>query len=112
MSSVEAIGGLVGLSAPSIATTTVDLRPMDVGAGVGSASGVAGDFETLLDKFRSLNTALVQSAVPAQQLALGQSDQIETVLLDLERVRVQFDFLMSVRNRLLESYQELMRMQI
>jgi len=98
-------------SAPSGA---VDLQHMTRAAmGDPQSAGVSGGaFDALVQQIQSLSTQMSSSAPQLAAMATGQSDGVETVLLNMERTRVQFDVLMSVRNRLLEAYQDMMRMQV
>lgn len=45
-------------------------------------------------------------------LALGETQNLHHVMLSLEEARLSFQLMVQVRNRVLEGYQELMRMQI
>jgi flagellar hook-basal body complex protein FliE len=47
-----------------------------------------------------------------QQLALGGTDNLHQVMITLERTRLAFELALQVRNKALEAYQELMRMQV
>jgi flagellar hook-basal body complex protein FliE len=52
------------------------------------------------------------SQVQLQQLAAGAPVNLHQVMIGLEESRMSFQLLMQVRNRLLEGYQEVMRMQV
>jgi flagellar hook-basal body complex protein FliE len=104
--SIEAI------AAVSIAPAPMISAPAFADAATGAQTGVERAFDALVAHLQELNTSMSASAPATNALALGNTDQMESVLLEMERVRVQFDFMMSVRNRLLEGYQELMRMQV
>jgi flagellar hook-basal body complex protein FliE len=58
------------------------------------------------------NTQLVQADQGVRKLALGETDNLHQVMVDLEKAKLSFELLVQVRNKLLDSYQELMRMQI
>lgn len=107
---IPAIAPLAG-SLPGAATLSPSTGVSQV-LGHAQSAGIGEAFESLVQQLQSVNASLTASVPAANALALGHTDQLETVLLNMERTRVQFDFLMSVRNRLLESYQELMRMQV
>lgn len=47
-----------------------------------------------------------------RSLALGESDNLHEVMLNLSRARMSVELVVQIRNRLLESYQEIARMQI
>ena len=55
---------------------------------------------------------LQTSQVDLQQLATGEAPNLHQIMIRLEETRLSFQLLMQVRNRLLESYQEVMRMQV
>jgi len=45
-------------------------------------------------------------------LASGQMDNLHSVMIDLEKADVALQFTLQVRNRIIEAYQEIMRMQL
>jgi flagellar hook-basal body complex protein FliE len=47
-----------------------------------------------------------------QQLASGQNKDIHNTMVDMEKAGVAFQLTMQVRNKVLEAYQEVMRMQV
>ena len=46
------------------------------------------------------------------EVASGQANNLHQVMIDLEQAKLSFQLVLQVRNRALEAYQELMRMQI
>lgn len=59
-----------------------------------------------------LNERLQVSQTDLQQLALGETRNLHEVMIRLEESRISFQLMLQVRNRALEAYQEVMRMQI
>lgn len=47
-----------------------------------------------------------------QQFALGQSQDLHEVVVASEKADISLRFLLQVRNKMLEAYQEMMRMQM
>ena len=47
-----------------------------------------------------------------RDLALGRAENLHNVMLELEKARLSVEVVVQVRNRLLEAYQEIMRMQV
>lgn len=45
-------------------------------------------------------------------VATGNADNLHQVMINLEQAKLSFQLLLQVRNRALEAYQEVMRMQI
>lgn len=69
-------------------------------------------YETLVQNLGELNSSIAGGQGALQELALGNMDNLHQLIMGMERTRLQFDLLMSVRNRVLEAYQEIMRMQV
>jgi len=47
-----------------------------------------------------------------KEYAVGETTNIHDVLLSIEKAKLSFELGLQVRNRLLEGYQEIMRMQV
>lgn len=60
----------------------------------------------------AVNTAIVNSDVEMRKLASGETQSLHEVMLHMEEAKLSFQLLAQVRNRLLEAYQEVMRMQV
>jgi flagellar hook-basal body complex protein FliE len=69
-------------------------------------------FETLMQGFESLNTQIRAGQQATASLALGQADNLHQIMINGEQTRLDFELMMAVRNKLLEAYQEMMRMQV
>lgn len=59
-----------------------------------------------------VNQQLLASQTDLQQLAVGDVQNLHQVMMRLEESRLSFQVMLQVRNRLLEAYQELMKMQV
>jgi len=59
-----------------------------------------------------LNESLNSASAATMQFAVGESVPPHEVMLALEEARMNLQLVIQVRNRLLEGYQELMRMQL
>ncbi len=60
----------------------------------------------------TVNNQIMSSEKQLQQLALGETENLHQVMMSLEKAKVSFELLVQVRNRVLEGYQEIMRMSI
>ena len=69
-------------------------------------------FETMLDSVEQLNESMRVNDRAIQQVALGETDNLHQVMMNMERTRLEFNLLLQVRNKAMEAYQELMRMQV
>lgn len=92
---VEAIGFLP----PQIASGA------DAAAAPGFAQWVAREVAVTNDKVLAAERAV-------QRLAAGDTSNLHQVMIDIEQARLQFQLLMSVRSRVLEAYQDILRMQV
>lgn len=79
----------------------------------GGASGPVGGFGQLVSQgLERVNTQLLGTQTDLQQLALGQAGSVHQVMIRMEEARLSFELMMQVRNRVLEAYQDVMRMQL
>jgi len=59
-----------------------------------------------------VNTQLMSTQTDLQQLAVGDVQNLHQVMIHMEEARMSFQLLMQVRNRALETYQDLMKMPV
>jgi flagellar hook-basal body complex protein FliE len=88
----------------------VELQP----AALPGASGAApADFASwLTQSLDGVNQQLVQADRGLQSLATGEAQNLHQVMISLEQARVGIQLVAQVRNRLLDAYQEILRMQV
>ena len=109
------------MSADFIAATAPIREPASTG-GIASAQEISQAIPqaATADSFGSLvvnglehvNTQLQTSQVDLQTMASGQVDNLHQIMIRMEEARLSFQLMLQVRNRLLESYQDVMRMQV
>ncbi len=93
---LEGIGGSQGAKAPQ------HTQPTD-----------GEDFKKyLLDNLNKVNTMQQDAGKLVTDMAMGKEQDITKVMTAVEKAGVAFDTLMSVRNKLVESYQEVLRMRL
>lgn len=61
---------------------------------------------------QEVNRQLMSTQRDLQQLAAGEVENLHDVLIRLEESRTGLQLLLQVRNRVLEAYQDVMRMQV
>lgn len=66
-------------------------------------------FKDLISETNDLQT---DAAKIAEKFALGEVADIHEVMVAAEKAGVAFELVMAIRNKLVEAYQELMRMQV
>jgi flagellar hook-basal body complex protein FliE len=82
-------------------------KPSQVTAATGP-----GFAERIGEGLQELNQQMLSSQVDLQRLAAGDASQLHEVMLHLEQSRIGLQLLLQVRNRALEAYQDVMRMQV
>lgn len=80
---------------------------------VGVQNGQGGAFADVLEQaisdFRSLEATNQQNNF---LLATGGMENLHGVMIDLEKADIALQFTLQVRNRIMEAYHEIMRMQL
>jgi flagellar hook-basal body complex protein FliE len=74
-----------------------------------TAEGAGKFFSELVSK---VNDIQVQSDKSIQALASGENKNLHEVMIAVEKASISFQFMSQVRNKALEAYQEVMRMQV
>jgi flagellar hook-basal body complex protein FliE len=59
-----------------------------------------------------VNQKLLSTQTDLQKLAVGDVQNLHQVMINLEEARMSFQLLMQVRNRVLEAYQDVMKMSV
>lgn len=76
-------------------------------------SNTKADFAEWLEiNVSEINDKIIKSDNMVRELALGETENLHQVMMSLEKAKLEFSMLVQVRNRLLEGYQEVLRMQI
>lgn len=100
-----AFGGVSPLGAPGAGGLPGGLK------GAGEVGGAG--FGDLLGKVVDVvQTRQAESAEATRAVMSGQSDQVHSAMIAMQESSVAFTLMIETRNRLVESYQELMRMPV
>lgn len=79
--------------------------PRDLSTGPSFSERITGGLQ-------ELNGQLLSTQVDLQRLAVGDVSNLHEVMVRLEESRIALQLALQVRNRVLEAYQDVMRMQI
>lgn len=82
-------------------------RPMGPGR-----SGDIGFSDTLKQAVDQVDHAQKSADAQVASFVAGEQDNVHEVMISMNQARVSFQMMTEVRNRMLETYQELMRMQV
>lgn len=103
LSPIDGIGAIVASELRGVTPST--LLP--------DVAGKSRDFTTwLAGEVRAADSNIRDADAAVRRLALGEEQNVHTVMLSIERAQLSFEFVVQVRNRLLEAYQDVMRMQV
>ncbi len=77
------------------------------------AAGQDGSFSDLLKQaLQEVNEAQSTAEQEARNLMTGESTDMHTAILAVQKADVSFQMMMAVRSKLIEAYREVMRMQM
>ncbi|MGB8001854.1 MAG: flagellar hook-basal body complex protein FliE [Anaerobacillus sp.] len=80
---------------------------------VGSSDGGTGDFGQMLqDAIKQVNNDQVASKQMTNKLVTGDVQDVHEVMLAAQKASLSLNLTVEVRNKVIESYQEIMRMQM
>lgn len=71
-----------------------------------------GLFDAITARIGEVNDKVAAADDQVRKLALGEADSLHGVMISLADARVSMGLMVQVRNRLVEAYQDVMRMQI
>jgi flagellar hook-basal body complex protein FliE len=112
---VAGLGGAAGLGMDGVGAAGAAAPAAAPGGGaIGDASGAAGGsfVNSLSDALGSLNTQLVGADASMADFAAGGSADLHSVMLQMQEASIGLKTGIAVRDRLLEAYQEIMRLSI
>lgn len=109
---IDSLGGLEGLGARS-----AELRSAaEASSREARVQGTTGDGVTFSEVFRGslerVNELQHQADTAIQELVAGRTKNIHETMLAIERADASLKLMMQVRNKVLDAYREIMRMQI
>lgn len=102
---INGIGGAGGVTGMSQAFPAAGSEAKPV-----SSTDSAGRFAGEL--FSKVNELQLQSNKAVQELMTGESKGLHEVMLAMEKANISFQFMSQVRNKALDAYNEIMRMQV
>ena len=109
ISSLGSIAGSIGTRQPTLTRidmpTPATIRPSGPVSIPGTDS--AASFGKLIDAVESKQ---LESAAAARDVMLGRTDQIHQSVIAMQEASVSLSLMIETRNKLVEGYQELMRM--
>jgi flagellar hook-basal body complex protein FliE len=84
--------------------------PVPIGESPESAKGSFSDM--IADAVNSVNDAQKTADQNVEDVVTGKSDNIHEVMISMQKAQLSFQMMTEMRNKMVQTYQELSRMQI
>lgn len=94
------------------AAVPTDLAATGPAVTTGPTGGASGFARMLLDGVEAVDSKLIKADQLTAAFTIDDSIPLHQVTFALEQARLSFDLMLTVRASLIESYQEMMRMQL
>jgi flagellar hook-basal body complex protein FliE len=110
-----ALGGISAGTGGGLPLQLLDGAKKAVGSGTDTAEQTTGTGSfagVLKSKLADLNALQTDSANAMQEIATGRVDDIAQTMLRIEQSSVSMQMATQVRNKVIEAYQEVLRMQM
>ncbi len=78
----------------------------------GAAEGGKSFADTLKDAVQNVNQMQQTADVKMQEIATGKNHNIPEVMIAAEKADISLKLMVAVRNKIIEAYQEIMKMQV
>lgn len=95
------------------------INPLGPTQGIGSvevlkpAQKGGGEFAKLIQGFgKEIDATQNRVAEKVSDLAAGKVDNVHQVVMELGKAEITFNYMMEVRNKMIDAYKEVMRMQM
>ena|ERR1051326_4845636 len=109
MTPVPAAGNTIGLGTAGSLQTALDLQ---AGAAAVKAAGLPSFQQALAGALQQTNQLSLTADDMVKKLATGQVKDLHQVMIAVEKAGLALQMTMQVRNKVVDAYQEIMRMQI
>lgn len=81
--------------------------------GADKVAGNGESFADVLDKFvTDVNSLQNKASESIEKLATGEISDVHQVMIAVEEAGTAMEFMLEIRNKVVEAYQEIMRMQV
>jgi len=91
---------------------SIDPRAVYGSVGTTPAPGSASFADQLKNAVAEVNDLQIGREEMVEKMVTGQVTEVHDVMIAAKESQLAFELLLEVRNKLLESYQEIMRMQV
>jgi len=97
----------------SLTISPIQNLPIGIPAQAGANSGDAGAFRSVLEgAVRHLEDYQQKADQAVEGFLSGSTDDLHSTALAVQRVELELEMALQVRNKVVQAYQEIMRMQL
>ena len=93
-------------------TGSLDSKSVGVNSGSNTKEAGPSFADTLKDAVNSVNQLSLDADAKAQALATGKTDDIAGVMIATEKADIALRAMVQVRNKIIDAYQDIMKMQV
>lgn len=112
ITAVSAVANAIEANAAALAAQQTDFASA-TSAAPATVAPASGDFGNwFAQEVQNVNQRLQVADTDIAKLASGQAPSLHEVMIHMEEAKLSLQLLAQVRNRLLDAYQEVMRMQV
>ena len=91
----------------------VGVNTTSVSTNISTPAEAQSEFSVFLKEYiNEVNVAQIQSDEVTKKMALGENVDLHTVMITSQKASVMLQTTIEIRNKAVEAYQEMMRMQI
>lgn len=89
------------------------ISPLPVPAAPGTVGGKPGGFENVFrEAVQTVEAQRREAHASVDAFLRGENEELHTAALAIQRAEMSFELFLQVRNKVVQAYQEVMRMQI
>jgi flagellar hook-basal body complex protein FliE len=88
------------------------VSPSSLGGGAPGAQGNVAFGDILKQALQEVNQVSAQADTEARNLMTGESADMHSAMLAVQKADLSFQMMMAVRSKLIDAYREVMRMQM
>lgn len=78
----------------------------------GTKEGSVSFKDLIMDALKNVNSLEQESDKMTEDFIAGRTDDIHSVMIAAEKASISLQFMVEVRNKIVDAYQEIMRMQV
>jgi flagellar hook-basal body complex protein FliE len=98
------------VTAPISSITPIGMPQVPAAA---TAAGQPGEFQSALSSaINSIESLQNKAATSVQQFLTGENEELHTTVLATQKAELAFELGLQVRNKVVDAYQEIMKMQM